>query len=76
MCGVVGGLGLCGGDGAKGDEHSWVNGNAVIQQGAKDLLDAGDFGWCERVACIRLGSKLYFGAIRRELPGMASIFRC
>ena len=44
LCSVVGDLGLCSGDGAKGNQHGGVDGNAVVQQHANDSLDVGDLG--------------------------------
>jgi hypothetical protein len=34
---------LCGSDGAEGNEHSWINGEPIVEQGADDLLYAGAF---------------------------------
>ena len=46
-------FGLGGGDGAKGNEHSGVNGTGIVEKGANHFFDAGDIGGWKVSRCVR-----------------------
>ena len=73
IIGLLGGLGLLGGDRAVGGKHGRVNIDGVVQQGPDDLLDEGDgLGWQER-RFIGVIGPLDHHAIHGFLPGMGGI---
>ena len=73
IIGLLGGLGLLGGDRADVSKHGWVNGYGVVQQGPDDLLDKGDgLGWQDSIFVGVIGP-LDRRAIHRCFPGMEGI---
>ena len=64
----ISGFGMLGRDGPEGNENCRVDGNDIIKQGSKNVLDQVDgFGWGKKVYVI-LGSILYSGAIVWTIP--------
>ncbi len=68
--GFLGGVGLCGSDRAKSDQHSAVDSHGVVEKSAGDLLDKPHLFLQERSAVIRVVSILDFGAIGGLVPGV------
>ena len=68
--GFLGGVGLCGSDRAKSDQHSAVDSHGVVEKSAGDLLDKPHLFLQERRAVIRVVSILDFGAIGGLVPGV------
>ena len=64
MGGGLGGRGLLGGNSTEGNEDFFVNCAAILQEGAKNALDALDARIFKRRAGIRLHGVLIIGAIQ------------
>ena len=73
IVGLLGGLGLLGGDRAEGGKHGQVEGYGILQQVTDDLLDEGDgLGWQYR-RFVRVIGPLDRRAIPGCFPGMGGI---
>ena len=75
IIGLLGALGLLGGDRVEGGKHGQVNGNGVVQHGPDDLLDKSDGpGWQDRIFVGVIGP-LDCCTIHIFLTGMGGILR-
>jgi hypothetical protein len=72
--GVIGGVGLGSGDCSDGNEHRWVDCDAVVQECSNDLLQAGHLEFVKRRAGVEIRCVLDLGAVGRSIPFVGCIF--